>query len=122
MTKPQHRREAEQRKRRKELAGLALLALGSLGAAAATIAALGVWGWLLLAFLAVATGGWFLASGTDDGSPGTWTGTLDHLDGVRDPVEVDTDDPDPDAFIPEAPGTFTPPPPSRDHTRDPIRD
>jgi hypothetical protein len=119
MTEPQHRRAIEARRRRIELTGIALAALGSLAIVATFIVVFGPWSLSLFAGLALVLWGWFLASSTDEPStgtsPGTGTGTSYRDD--RD-IEIDTDNPDPGAFIPDAPGTFTPPPQSRDSTRD----
>lgn len=124
MTDEKYRR-AQRAARAKNLTGLLLILVAGLGLILTCVGAIGWWTFPLAACLGLGWLGWWLATadvrpGTDAGSPGT-PGTL---------VEVDTEDPDPAAFIPgspgDEPGTFYPPPPSRnserDFERDPSRD
>lgn len=110
-------RRADRVARTKNIAGLLLMVLGAAALLLTELAAFGWWALPLNGCLLLIWVGWWLATqdvrtGTGPGSPGT-PGTV---------VEVDTEDPDPGAFIPgspgDPPGTFVPPPPSRDSSRD----
>lgn len=123
MTEPRHRATAEKRRRRRELTGLAVILAGGLVILATLIVVLGWWSTGLLAGVGLIMLGWSLAASEDTGP-----GSRDSRDRV---VEVDTDVPDPGQFIPgqvpgqvpaDPPGTFYPPPPSRDSGRDFERD
>jgi hypothetical protein len=127
MTESDQWHRAVHRARIKNISGLILMAVGGFAVIATSFAAIGWWTVPLAASLAVLWLGWWLATAvpavSGPGSPGT-PGTA---------VEVDTENPDPAAFIPgtpgspgDEPGTFYPPPPSRDSSRDferdPLRD
>lgn len=125
MTEPQHRRAVERRLRIRSRIGLGLILIGVLGFAATLFAAVGWWAVPLCSAAAVVAYGWHLAaedpgSGTRPGtSPGTPAGPGPGTRSRDFVAEVDTEHPDPGQFIPgELPGTFTPPPPSRDSSRD----
>jgi len=117
MNTPEQWHRAVHRARVKNITGLILLPVGALATAAVSFAAIGWWTVPLTASLAVVWLGWWLATAaTAVSGPGTpGTGTV-----------VDTENLDPGAFVPgrpgDPPGTFYPPPPSRDSSRDFERD
>lgn len=122
MTDLQRHRRVERKRQLRELAGLALVLLGGAGAIVTLVFALG---WLSLALfgsVAVAATGWAIAASEDtspaeSGTSGTGTVSRDIV------AEVDVERPDPGQFVPsDRPGTFIPPPPSRDSARDFERD
>lgn len=123
MTDPQrHRRAVERKRQLRERAGLLLVLLGGAGAIVTFIVALG---WLSLALfgsVAVAATGWAMAASEDTGPAGSGTSGTGTVS--RDIVaEVDVEHPDAGQFVPgDPPGTFIPPPPSRDSARDFERD
>lgn len=124
MTEPQrHRRAVERRSRIRALTGLMLILIGVAAIGWSIFAVMGWWGVPLCLGVAVLAIGWYLATddtvagtGTSPGTPGPGTESRDLV------AEVDTEHPDPGQFIPGAPndppGTFIPPPPSRDESRD----
>lgn len=117
MNEDEQRRKALRTARAKNLTGLVLILVGGGGLILSFVGALGWWTLPIVGSLAVVWGGWWLATadvrpGTSPGSPGG-PGTV---------VEVDTDHLDPGGFVPgrpgDPPGTFYPPPSSRDSSRD----
>jgi hypothetical protein len=117
MTESEDRRRAVRAARTKNITGLILILFAVCGLILTSLGAIGWWTLPLAASVALGWGGWWLATqdvraGTSPGTPGgPGTGTV-----------VDTENPDPGAFIPgspgDEPGTFYPPPPSRDSSRD----
>jgi hypothetical protein len=116
MTAEQDQLAAARTARNKNRAGLLLILVGGLGVIFVSFSAIGWWTVPLFASFAVIWVGWWLATAdVPAGSPGT-PGTPGTV------VEIDTEHPDPGAFIPGrdtlGPGEFFPPPPSRDESRD----
>jgi hypothetical protein len=114
MSEAQDPRRAEKIARRYNIIGLVLMALGTLAFLLVLAVAIGIGHATELTASALGFYvGWRWATrDSGPGSPGTpGPGTV-----------VDTEDPDPGQFIPrgpvDPPGTFTPPPPSRDSSRD----
>lgn len=122
MTEPRHSRDQEKGQRVRESLGLLALVAGLVGTVVVLAFAIG---WLavpLCGCLLLILGGWYVSTADESGTPAEAIRRNRNPEPELRPeprvVRVDTEDPDPAAFLPEAPGTFTPPPPSRDESRD----